>query len=132
MSFPNDPVGGSMFTIVPVLMVLFFIAFFGIIIYSIVKSVGRWSYNNTQPVLTVPSKIVAKRTDVSSSSMMHDDSMHHNSTSTSYYVTFEVESGDRMEFLIQDKEYGMLAEEDAGKLTFQGSRYLGFKRDLVL
>lgn len=45
-----------------------------------------------------------------------------------YYVTFEVESGDRMEFSVYGKEYGMLAEGDEGKLTFQGSRYLGFER----
>jgi hypothetical protein len=34
-----------------------------------------------------------------------------------------------MEFKIRDTEYGMLAEKDVGKLTFQGTRYLGFERD---
>ena len=53
---------------------------------------------------------------------------YHTTTSTSYYVTFEVESRDRMEFSVYGKEYGMLAEGDEGKLTFQGSRYLGFER----
>ena len=50
-------------------------------------------------------------------------------TFTSYYVTFQVESGDRMEFEISDTEYGMLAEGDSGKLTFQGTRYLNFQRN---
>ena len=49
-------------------------------------------------------------------------------TSTSYYATFEVESGDRMEFHLSGSEYGMLAEGDMGKLRFQGTRYLGFER----
>nr|WP_330380884.1 DUF2500 family protein [Anaerobutyricum hallii] len=31
-------------------------------------------------------------------------------------------------FSVYGKEYGMLAEGDEGKLTFQGSRYLGFER----
>ena len=43
---------------------------------------------------------------------------------------FEVESGDRMEFSVYGEEYGMLAEGDEGKLTFQGSRYLGFERTI--
>lgn len=33
-----------------------------------------------------------------------------------------------MEFRVSDKEYGMLAENDIGRLTFQGTRYLGFER----
>ena len=52
------------------------------------------------------------------------------STSTSYYVTFQVESGDRMELSVRGKEYGLLAEGDYGRLTFQGTRYLGFQRKL--
>ena len=44
------------------------------------------------------------------------------------YVTFEVESGDRMEMNVRGSEYGMLAEGDVGKLTFQGTRYLNFER----
>lgn len=50
------------------------------------------------------------------------------STSTSHYVTFQVESGDRMEFVVSGSDYGMLTEGDIGKLSFQGTRYLGFER----
>ena len=51
------------------------------------------------------------------------------SSSTTYFATFEVESGDRMELKVSDKEYGMLAEGDIGKLTFQGTRYKSFERN---
>lgn len=51
------------------------------------------------------------------------------SASTWYYVTFQVESGDRMEFSVTGSEYGMLAEGDCGKLSFQGTRYLSFERN---
>ena len=42
--------------------------------------------------------------------------------------TFQLESGDRMEFQVSGIEYGMLAEGDTGELTFQGTRYLAFER----
>lgn len=45
-----------------------------------------------------------------------------------YYVTFQVESGDRREFRVTGSEYEMLSEGDKGKLTFQGTRYLGVER----
>ncbi|WP_330601554.1 DUF2500 domain-containing protein [Holdemanella porci] len=52
----------------------------------------------------------------------------HTTTSTSYYVTFLVESGDRIELCVSGTEYGMLVEGDTGRLTFQGTRYLSFER----
>ena len=67
--------------------------------------------------------MVAKRTNVS-----HHHHDTHMSTSTSYYVTFQVESGDRLELRMSGRDYGMLAEGDDGKLSFQGTRYLGFER----
>ena len=78
--------------------------------------------------------MVAKRTDVSHSSSANAGDMsgahgYDTSTFTSYYVTFQVESGDRMEFEVSDMEYGMLAEGDSGELTFQGTRYLNFRRE---
>ena len=51
-------------------------------------------------------------------------------SSTIYYVTFQVESGDRMEFSVSGTEYGMLVEGDEGRLTFQGTRYLSFLRNV--
>ena len=77
--------------------------------------------------------IVTKRADVSvhhhgnagDASGAHG---YHTSSSTSYYATFQVESGDRIELHIPGNEYGLLVEGDKGKLTFQGTRYLGFER----
>ena len=52
----------------------------------------------------------------------------HDSSSTFYYTTFEVESGDRMELAVSGQDFGMLAEGDTGRLTFQGTRFKGFER----
>ncbi len=96
-----------------------------VFIIVLVKVIGQWNENGRSPRLTVPAVITGKRTSVTrhraaGSSMVH--------TSTFYYVTFQVESGDRMELSVSGSEYGMLAEGDHGKLSFQGTRYLGFER----
>lgn len=71
------------------------------------------------------STIVSKRAEVSH---RHDTELSVNRSDTKYYVTFEVESGDRLEFNVTGLEYGQCSEGDEGKLTFQGSRYQGFER----
>ena len=96
------------------------------IFVTLIKGISQWNKNNQSPRLTVPATIIAKRTNVSHHHHGGDHHNHH--TSTSYYVTFEVESGDRMEFLMAGHEYGLLMEGDKGKLSFQGTRYLGFER----
>jgi hypothetical protein len=114
-------------------IVIFFIIFaliLGLFVVTIIKGAKQWNTNNNSPVLTVVAKIVAKRIDVrhSSSSLDNDNGLHSYSTSTNYYITFEVESGDRLEFVVPGDEYGVLVEGDEGKLTFQGTRYKGFQR----
>ncbi len=44
------------------------------------------------------------------------------------FVTFELEKGERIELGVKGSEYGMLAEGDRGRLSYQGTRYLGFER----
>jgi hypothetical protein len=119
--------GNFMFSIIPIFAFGVFILVFGLFMFSAIKGVKTYNRNNAQPVLTVWAKVVTKRTNVSSSMHNHND-MHHHSSSTSYYVTFEVESGDRMEFHVTGDEFGVLVEGDTGKLTFQGTRYKGFSR----
>ncbi|WAH39179.1 DUF2500 domain-containing protein [Alicyclobacillus dauci] len=78
-------------------------------------------------VLTVPAKLVAKRTAVHRHAQ-NVNGVPQQSSSTSYYVTFEFESRDRMEFKVHGNDYGLLAEGDSGKLTFQGTQFKGFDR----
>ena len=106
-----------------VMFTLMFILVFGIFVVTIVRGIGQWNKNNNSPRLTVPATVVSKRTNVS-----HHHHDHHTHHSTSYYVTFQVDSGDRMELHMSGQEYGMLVEGDNGYLTFQGTRYLSFER----
>ena len=107
--------------------IFFYITFFFVMatfVVTIGKSLLEWNKNNHSPRLTVPATIVAKRTNHT----RHANRNHHHTTSTTYYVTFQVESGDRMELQLAGTEYGLLVEGDHGNLTFQGTRFLEFER----
>jgi hypothetical protein len=104
-----------------------------VFIIVIVKLLTEWIKNNNSPKLIVDAYVVAKRTNVSHSHHAHAGDMtgahgYSTRTSTTYYVTFQVESGDRFELNLRGGEYALLAEGDYGKLSFQGTRYLGFER----
>lgn len=127
-----DPFGMGgfdfMFNVFPIIFMIMFCTILGIFIVTAIRGVKEYKDNNASPILTVDAKVVAKRGDVSRNHHHDDTGAQHSSSSTTYFVTFEVESGDRMEFRVSGKEYGMLVEGDLGKLTFQGTRYQGFKR----
>lgn len=124
-----SPFGNIWFSVIPAFVIGFFIVIFLIIIVRSIRGAKQWKQNNESPVLTVNATVKTKRANTRhhhNNTSVND--MHHTS-STTYFATFEVDSGDRMEFNIRDTEYGMLAENDKGKLTFQGTRYLGFERN---
>lgn len=58
----------------------------------------------------------------------HGNGAGHTTRSTTYYAAFEFDGGDRMELRLSGRAYGLLAEGDAGLLTFQGTRFLDFQR----
>lgn len=121
---------GMMDTLFPVMFFLIFGVIVVLILVAVVRGITQWHGNNQSPVLTVEAEVVAKRADVSQNSHHDANGMDHYSTSTTYYATFQVESGDRLELHIPDREYGMLVEGDRGRLTFQGTRYQGFERQM--
>ncbi|MBQ8005488.1 MAG: DUF2500 domain-containing protein [Clostridia bacterium] len=107
-----------------VIFFLMFFLFFAFFIIQMIRGIAEWGKNNDSPELTVSAKVVTKRSHRSH----HHHSNGHHHTSSTYYVTFEFESGDRMELRVSGSEYGMIAEGDMGRLTFKGTRYLSFER----
>jgi len=100
--------------------VVFLVVFAGIVcgvVFVVAKSVNQRVKDDGSPRLTTLARVVTKRTEVWG-----------DHASTTYYVTFEVDSGDRMELKVSGEEFGMLVEGDSGTLAFQGSRYYGFLR----
>lgn len=115
----NQP-GDFMFQAVPIFIAIVFIIVISVIIITVIKNISSWNKNNNSPVLTVQAKVVTKRTAVRGGG--------EHRAYNDYFVTFEVESGDRMELEVKDNDYGILVEGDQGHLHFQGTRYLGFNR----
>lgn len=117
----------------PIVFILVFALVIGTFLVTAVSVFRTWNRNNQSPRLTVPAVVVTKRTEVSHhhhANAGDATGAHglHTASSTWYYVTFQVESGDRMEFSVSGADFGMLAEGDHGSLSFQGTRYLSFAR----
>ena len=103
-----------------------FLMFTVVFVVILVKIIGQWHNNNQSPRLTVEATVVAKR---GHTTHHHDaGNIHHSHSSTTYYVTFQFESGDRLELHVPHSQFGYLVEGDRGELTFQGTRFLGFER----
>lgn len=123
----DDVIGFSNFMIpfMTVMMVLFFLTFIatiGLIIFMIVRTVSEQKKNDSQPKLTVPATVLSKRTDLYRRRNMGIGS-------TVYFVTFQVQSGDRIELHLSGRDFGLLQEGDRGSLTFRGREFLGFTRE---
>lgn len=101
--------------------VMIFLAVIGFFAYLIFNGVSTWVKNNNSPVETYNAVVVAKRTNVSGGS---GDS----GATTSYFVTFQLDDGSRLELRVKYNDYGAIAEGDVGVLTRQGTRFLGFER----
>ena len=117
--------------------VIFYVMFalvIGIFIAAVVRMFLRWHKNNNSPRLTVEATVVSRRQEVTHHNSANAGDVtgaHGYSTSsfTSYYATFQVESGDRLELEIPSSQYGYLTEGDTGRLSFQGTRFLSFERN---
>ncbi|MDB8564027.1 DUF2500 domain-containing protein [Turicibacter sanguinis] len=71
--------------------------------------------------------MVANRTNISRHHHSMNDNIHH-STSTTYDVTFEFITGQRMELRVSSNQYGYIIEGDEGLLQFQGHLFVSFER----
>ncbi len=106
--------------IFPIVFTVFPLLFFGVFFLVFYRMIKESKANSNAPRLTTDATVVSKREHYRRGS----DSASH----TTYYVTFEVPSGDRMELTLPGYEYGMLIEGDEGRLNFQGTRFISFER----
>ena len=113
----------------PLMFLVVFIFIISTIVGSLVSGAKRKHKNDQSPRVTADAKVVSKRMQVGQNRQSSgDNDMMRSYTYSKYFVTFEFESGDRLELPVDGSEYGLLVEGDAGKLSFQGTRYLGFQR----
>lgn len=115
-------------------MTILIVVFAVLLIGAVGRGVYVWLRNNRSPQETVEARVVAKRMKVSghggTTTTRNISAMNtvSSSTYTRYFATFELENGRRLELGVKEHEYGMLAEGDQGRLSYQGTRYLGFER----
>lgn len=109
-----------LFVLVPVVIV----CIVAVVVFQMAKALSEWADNNSKPILAAPARVTAKRAETGGNVSQQNGG----SVSTWYYATFELESGERMEFLVPGPQFGLLAEGDRGTLTYQGTRYHGFER----
>lgn len=119
---------GFMFELFPIM----FFLMFGLVFFTIASTLVRgWKQerkNDRSPRLTVDATVVAKRGNTTRHHHHGADGHTHHTYNNTYYATFQFESGDRIELQMTGPEFGLIIEGDKGKLTFQGTRYLGFER----
>ena len=97
----------------------FFLMLSAIVVYCF-QNFTQWQRNRMAPRLIVGADVVSKRGDMTG---YPDEAPPPNGN---YFVTFEMEGGDRMEFRLPMRDFRRIAEGDFGRLTFQGSRYIAF------
>ncbi len=115
------------FGIVQIMIPVFIILFIGTIIFLNIKEMLDFHYSNKRPVLTVSAKVVSKRTQVIHH--LHQIEIHYYyPTSTYYFILFELDNGESMEFETSAIEYSSICKGDYGKLTYQGKVLLQFTK----
>ena len=97
-----------------------FVVFAALFIWIILRHIITAAKNSASPVAAEKAAAVAKRQMTAGG--------FNGGYSTSYYVTFEFSGGERTEFSVKGKEYGMIAEGDTGILSYQGTRFISFER----
>lgn len=115
-----------------VLFSFMFLIVASVIVVAVVKSMAQHHRDNNSPRLKVEAVVVDKREEIRHEQQPVAGDVtgahgYHTIISSSYWVTFQVESGDKMDFLVDGNEYKRINEGEKGKLLFQGSRYLGFE-----
>lgn len=90
-----------------------------IIAFRLLRSLGEWQSNEQASREERFARLVTKRQHI------WGDHSH-----TDYYVTLEFEDKSRLEFKVKAETYGLLAEGDQGTLTYQGTRFIDFKRQV--
>ena len=84
------------------------------LVCAIMHFVRRAEDKKQQPERTLEAKVAAKRVDTSAAPL--------------WYLVFDLETGERLELMVSEEVYNLLAREDIGRLTFRGREFVRFTR----
>lgn len=109
-------------------LISFVIMFILIVCFMIVIIVRQKIHNKNAPrivtVATIRDKKIFEyytRERSGSGEIMHKK-VHH-----LYYIIFSLEGGDSIKLQVSKEQYNKLKKNVTGKLTFQGTQYIGFE-----
>ena len=111
------------------IMISFIAMFISVLILSCAIILRQWLKDKKSPLIVTYASVADKRTQKhcrrtknssGSGTVTHSFSL--------YYITFQLEGGDCIELLTNSKTYNKLKTGQHGKLTFKGSKYLGFEK----
>lgn len=91
--------------------ILFFIVIC-VVMIEFMLAVTRWSFNNKQPIKTNYAIVKYKRKD---------------SINGTYFITFELSEGKKVEYQVNSRDYAMIYENSRGLLENKGSRFVKFR-----
>ncbi len=103
---------------------------FSIIIgLSLIIVVRQWWKNKHSPLIVTQATISDKRIEEHYIRSKRSASLGYRTRKVLiYYITFNLEGGEHIELRTNELVYSELENGDYGKLTFKGSKYIGFVR----
>jgi len=111
------------FVFIVLLVVVFIALVAAAVIVTLVSRNRRSRLDDRAPRLLADATVVDKRGEITGGG--ESRAVQH------YYVTFQFPDGSRLELEVAGSESGMLTPGDTGSLDWQGSRYLGFTREIL-
>ena len=98
-----------MFGLFEMIFPVVFLTVFAMVLFTFIRGIAEWNKNNHSPRLTVPAKVTGKRQNTTHHRHPNAGDVsgahgYHTTSNTAYYVTFQVDSGDRLELSVLQVE----------------------------
>ena len=90
---------------------------------AVARVARRRSFDRSSPAQQSEARVLDKRTHMTGGGDTAVDQR--------YFVTFQLSSGERLELAVSGSDSGVLMPGDEGTVHWQGSRYLGFARQIL-
>jgi hypothetical protein len=104
---------------------LFFAAVIGGITYQQIQKMRVSARNNALPILTSSATLISKRKDIIAQPPGINPK-NQIAPSTTFFASFRLPDSQTVEVQVDNVQFAALTEGEQGRLTYQGTRFLGF------
>ena len=94
-----------------------------VILLAAVGTAGRRARGGSGPQREAEARVVDKRSQITGGGESRADQL--------YFATFQFPDGNRIELRVPVSEAGLLVVGDEGRLSWRGSDYVGFAREIM-